>query len=221
MRMPVKSERDAFRIAYGGALLIVVAVLLGALVGPLLGVVVLVVGGGAAVLWDLRTKDPDRRRPLREAAAESRPVSDGRRRILVVANETLIGDELREELAGLGAGDAVVRVVAPVLPSRSHYVASDIDRELREARLRLDEVLSWALERGLTATGRVSDVTPLTAIEDELRSFPADELLISTHPPQRSRWLESGLVQRAREELDIPVTHVVVDLARRSATVES
>jgi hypothetical protein len=45
--------------------------------------------------------------------------------------------------------------------------------------------------------------------------------LISTHPPQRSRWLESGLVERAREELEIPVTHVVVDLARRRATVES
>jgi GABA permease len=221
MRMPVKSERDAFRIAYGGALLIVCAVVVGALVGPLLGVLVLVVGGGAALLWDVRTKDPDRRRPLREAADSVRPVADGRRRILVVANETLIGDELRSELAGRGADDTVLRVVAPVLPSRSHYVASDIDRELGDARVRLDEVLAWASERGLVATGRVSDMTPLTAIEDELRSFAADELLISTHPPQRSRWLESGLVERAREELEIPVTHVVVDLARRKATVET
>jgi hypothetical protein len=221
MRMPVKSESDAFRIAYGGALLIVAAVLVGALVGPLLGVLVLVVGGGAAVLWDLRTKDPDRRRPLREAAAQGPRAGDSRRRILVVANETLIGDELRAELAGRGAGDTVLRVVAPVLPSRSHYVASDIDRELGEARARLDVVLAWAAGQGLTATGRVSDMTPLTAIEDELRSFAADELLISTHPPQRSRWLESGLVERAREELDIPVTHVVVDLARRRTSVES
>jgi hypothetical protein len=219
--MPVKSESDAFRIAYGGALLIVAAVLVGALVGPLLGVLVLVVGGGAAVLWDLRTKDPDRRRPLREAAAQGPRAGDSRRRILVVANETLIGDELRAELAGRGAGDTVLRVVAPVLPSRSHYVASDIDRELGEARARLDVVLAWAAGQGLTATGRVSDMTPLTAIEDELRSFAADELLISTHPPQRSRWLESGLVERAREELDIPVTHVVVDLARRRTSVES
>jgi GABA permease len=219
--MPVKSERDAFRIAYGSALLIVAAVLLGALVHPALGVAVLVVGAGAALLWDLRTQDPDRRQPLREAAGSARPSADGRRQILVVANETLCGDELRDELAGRGSEDPVLRVVAPVLPSRSHYVASDIDRELAEARDRLDETLSWALERGLTATGRVSDMTPLTAIEDELRTFPADELLISTHPPQRSRWLESGLVERAREELEIPVTHVVVDLARRSAVVES
>jgi hypothetical protein len=219
MRMPVKSERDAFRIAYGGALLIVAAVLLGALISPFAAVGLLVVCGLAALLGELRTKDPDRRRPLREAAGQARPASDGRRRILVVANETLCGDELRAELAG--REDTLLRVVAPVLPSRSHYVASDIDRELREARVRLDDTLTWAAEQGLSATGRVSDMPPLTSIEDELRSFCADELLISTHPPQRSRWLESGLVERAREELEIPVTHVVVDLARRRATVES
>ena len=219
MRMPVKSERDAFRIAYGGALLIVAAVLLGALISPFAGVALLVVCGLAALLWELRTKDPDRRRPLREAAGQARPASDGRRRILVVANETLCGDELRAELAG--REDTLLRVVAPVLPSRSHYVASDIDRELREAHVRLDDTLTWAADQGLSATGRVSDMPPLTSIEDELRSFCADELLISTHPPQRSRWLESGLVERAREELEIPVTHVVVDLARRRATVES
>src|SRR3954470_22966113 len=83
MRMPVKSERDAFRIAYGGALLIVCAVLLGALISPVVGVVVLVAGAAAAVLWALRTMDPDRRRPLREAAAQARRFSDDRRRILV------------------------------------------------------------------------------------------------------------------------------------------
>ena len=219
MRMPVKSERDAFRIAYGSALLIVAAVLLGALISPVVGVGLLVLCGVAALLWELRTKDPDRRRPLREAAGQARPASDGRRRVLVVANETLCGDELRAELSG--REDPVLRVVAPVLPSRSHYVASDIDRELGEARARLDDTLAWAAGQGLAATGRVSDMPPLTSIEDELRRFAADELLISTHPPQRSRWLESGLVERAREELEIPVTHVVVDLARRRATVES
>lgn len=218
MRMPVKSERDAFRIAYGSALLIVAAVVLGALVTPWLGVAVLLVGVALALVLDVRAKDPDRRLPLREAAFEGRRPSDGRRRLLVVANETLRGEELRQEL-GARERELVVRVVAPVLPSRSHYVASDIDRELAEARARLEDTLAWARDAGLSATGRVSDAPPLTAIEDELRSFPADELLISTHPPQRSRWLESRLVERARDQLEIPVTHVVVDLARREAGV--
>jgi hypothetical protein len=52
------------------------------------------------------------------------------------------------------------------------------------------------------------------AIEDGLRRFGADEVIVSTHPPGKSNWLESGLVERLREELDLPVTHVVVDRSR-------
>jgi hypothetical protein len=39
-------------------------------------------------------------------------------------------------------------------------------------------------------------------------------VIVSTHPPERSRWLGSGLVERLRDELDIPVHHVAVDLER-------
>lgn len=55
------------------------------------------------------------------------------------------------------------------------------------------------------------------AIEDALRTFPADEILISTHPPDRSRWLEGGVVERARAEIELPITHVVVDLEAERA----
>ena len=55
------------------------------------------------------------------------------------------------------------------------------------------------------------------AIEDALRTFPADEVIISTHPPDRSRWLERGVVQRARDDVELPVTHVVVDLETEAA----
>ena len=50
----------------------------------------------------------------------------------------------------------------------------------------------------------------LGAIEDELRLFAADEVLISTYPPGTSNWLETNIVGRLQEELDIPVTHVIV-----------
>ena len=49
-------------------------------------------------------------------------------------------------------------------------------------------------------------------------SFAADEIIISTHPPERSRWLEHRVVQRTREEIDLPVTHVVVDLEAERAS---
>ena len=76
---------------------------------------------------------------------------------------------------------------------------------------------------GSTARGEIGDGDPLQAIEDALRTFAPDELVISTHPEGRSNWLERGVVEAARERFDLPVTHVVVDLAaaaprgRRSA----
>nr|MBA2298579.1 hypothetical protein [Actinomycetota bacterium] len=50
------------------------------------------------------------------------------------------------------------------------------------------------------------------AIEDALRTFGADEIVISTHPEGRSRWLERDVVSQAMERFDVPITHVVVDL---------
>jgi len=65
---------------------------------------------------------------------------------------------------------------------------------------------------GLDATGEVGDGDPVRAIEDALRTFRPDELVVSTHPPGRSNWLERGVVERARERFELPLTHVVVDL---------
>lgn len=221
LRVPVKSERDAFRITVGAAALMGAAVALGAAAGPLYGAALVLVAAIGVIAWGLLTKDADRRRPLDEAARAAPRVQDGRWRILVIANETLRGAELLAAIAKPGRPRPIIRVVAPVLPSRAHYFASDIDRELTEAGARLRDALSWVAGIGFEVTGRVHGDTPITAIEDELRSFAADELIISTHPPARSRWLESGLLVRVREELEIPVTHVVVDLTRQDLDVEA
>jgi GABA permease len=76
-------------------------------------------------------------------------------------------------------------------------------------------------EVGLRARGQVGDSEPNVAIEDALREFPADEIIISTHPPERSRWLEQGVVERARSEIELPVTHVVVDLEAEAEVARS
>ena len=57
-----------------------------------------------------------------------------------------------------------------------------------------------------------SDADPLQAIEDAVRTFGPDEIIISTHPAGRSHWLERGIVAGARERFAVPITHVVVDL---------
>ena len=214
MRNPVRSETDAFHIAVGSAVVLGAALALGALVTPLVGVALCVGAVAGAFIWDVATTDTDRRRPLREAAAAGpRNARPERRRILVVANRTLLSGALRAELAARVRDGADLHLVVPILPSRIHYIASDIDAELREARERLDDTLAWARREGVQLTGRVGDPSvALGAIEDELRLSGADEVLISTLPRGRSNWLETGIVERLHDDLDIPVTHKVVDL---------
>jgi hypothetical protein len=74
-------------------------------------------------------------------------------------------------------------------------------------------------EAGVDARGEIGDGEPLQAIEDALRTFGADEIIISTHPEGRSNWLEKGVVTGARERFAVPITHVVVDLERESEEV--
>jgi hypothetical protein len=221
LRNPVRSETDAFHIAVGSAVVLGASLALGALLAPLVGVALCVGALAGAFIWDIATTDPDRRRPLREAAAAApRGARPGRPRVLVVANRTLVSDTLRAEFVRRVQEGADVHVVVPILASRIHYVASDIDAELREARERLDDALAWARAESLRLSGRVGDPSiALGAIEDELRLWGADEVIISTLPRGRSNWLETGIVERLREDLDIPVTHKVVDLeAARNAS---
>ena len=215
MRNPVRSEADAFHIVVGSGVVVVAAAAAAAFISPAVGVALI---GGAiagALVWEVATRDPERHQPLREAMELGRANgSDGRRRVLVVANRTLASSALRKEIAVRAEAGARVRVIVPILCSRAHYIASDVDHELRDARERLNDVLAWAAEHDLDLTGAVGDPNvALGAIEDELRHSAADEVLISTHPPKQSNWLETGIVTRLRNELDVPVTHLVVETA--------
>src|ERR687886_684133 len=77
---------------------------------------------------------------------------------------------------------------------------------------RLERSLQRLKEGGVDASGVVGDGDPVQAMEDALRTFGADEIVISTHPEGRSHWLERGVVTTARERFAVPITHVVVDL---------
>jgi hypothetical protein len=214
MRNPVRTEADAFHIVFGSAAVIGASAIVGALLVPIAGVALFAGAVAGAVVWEIGTDDPDRRRPLREAADAGR-LARTRPRVLVVANRTLGSSALRAELVRRSAAGAELRLVAPILCSRAHYIASDVDRELAPARSRLAAALSWAHAEGLDASGTVGDpMVAMGAIEDELRRSGADEVIVSTHPPERSNWLETGILERLREELDIPVTHLVADPER-------
>ena len=148
---------------------------------------------------------------------------DAKRRLLVVANQTVGGRALLNEIENRSrGGETEILVVTPALAgSRAAHWSSDVDEAIELARQRLELSLQAIQEAGLRARGQVGDSEPNVAIEDALREFPADEIIISTHPPERSRWLEQGVVERAREEIELPVTHVVVDLEAEAELARS
>ncbi len=138
------------------------------------------------------------------------------RKVLVIANETLAGRELMDAVKERAAGGEVL-VVAPALNSRLRHLFADVDKAREAAEGRLHESLKHLDEVGIHARGAVGDTDPVRAMGDALFEFDADEIVISTHPPGRSNWMEKGVVERARAETDVPITHVVVDLERVEA----
>ena len=186
MRNPFRSEADAYRLVLL-SLAYFGAIVLGSIVGGRwwgLGVFVALTAVGVVVVIRGRGRE------LPERTAPVRPSPPDEYRILVVANETVGGRTLRDLLAG--------RARPPATKAA--------------AQRRLEDSLARMQEAGIEAGGEVGDADPLQAIDDGVRTFGPDEIVISTHPPGRSNWLERGVVAAARERLAVPITHVVVDL---------
>lgn len=135
---------------------------------------------------------------------------EGPRHILVIANKTCPCAELHDEIRSRGpAQELEVLAVAPALNSRLRHWVSDSDGAAAAAAARLEHAVAELRDSGIDARGEVGDADPLNAIADSLVVFRADEVIISTHPPGRSHWLERNLLERARERHDVPITHVV------------
>jgi hypothetical protein len=134
------------------------------------------------------------------------------KRILVIATAPARADSLRGRIrAHAGSEDAEVRVVAPAADiSRLDWLTNDE----QEAR---DEAGERAVDAGLAVApdaasveAEVGDTDPVQAIEDALREFPADELVVVTRPDEDAGWLEEGTAEEALARFDLPVTHLVV-----------
>jgi GABA permease len=92
---------------------------------------------------------------------------------------------------------------------------------IADAQARLTVSLERCAAAGIAARGALGDANPLQAIDDAMRVFHPDEIIIATHPPGRSNWLERDVVTQARQRFAIPITHVEVDSTTDSAHVVS
>jgi hypothetical protein len=208
MKNPLRSEAEAFQFLLG-AVVYFAAIAIAGVINEWAGVAVFVLLTSVVVFWWLRAR-------RLEAPQQQAPVHRGgpnERRILVIANETVGGGPLLDRIRELSSGyNTQVLVVSPALNTPLRHWASDEDPAREQARQRVERSLARLEQQGVEARGEIGDGDPLQAIEDALRTFGADEIIISTHPEGRSNWLERAVVTGARERFAVPIHHVVVDL---------
>jgi hypothetical protein len=216
MKNPFRSEAEAFKFVFATiAYFALIAIF--AVINVWAGVAVFVVLTVAVVVLLFRSREAERMPRTVPAEKHEGP---NERRILVVANETVLGLALRQCIAEKTRGhDATVYVVSPALNSPLKHWVSDEDGARGEAQERLDQSLAALREAGIQVDGEIGDAEPLQAVEDALRTFGPDEVIISTHPEGRSHWLERGIIAEARARFAVPVTHVVVDLEKEREEV--
>lgn len=105
-----------------------------------------------------------------------------------------------------------MRVVAPASDvSPLQWLASDEDEAREEAAATAEESARAVAPEAQATEAEVGDTDPVQAIEDALREFPADEVLVVTRPGDQAGWLEKDTAREAFERFDVPVTHLVVD----------
>lgn len=133
--------------------------------------------------------------------------------VLVVAGAAVAGEELRSEVERHLAGkEAEIHVIAPSFTeTRFQHHAGQVDDAVEVAKQRLDRSLEELRRLGVKVSGAIGDSDPTLAIDDALAVFPADEILVVTHPDEEAGWLEDEAFERAKERFDQPVVHVVVD----------
>jgi hypothetical protein len=130
----------------------------------------------------------------------------------VVANETVGGQKLLDAIKQRNErGPIRCTVICPQNKPRAGLVRY-AESSRTAAQIRLDLTLEKLREMGIEATGEVLDPDPFLAVQDAVRLYHPDEIIISTHPYPRSGWQRRDLIGRIRDFANVPVEHVVVDL---------
>jgi hypothetical protein len=144
--------------------------------GPGVGMAAGALAGVAILAVAVRQKP---RGPIGSAVAK-----DGRRHVLVVVTcaveePAAVAEIAREAgLGGQGNADADVLVLAPARIGFLDRWASDVEGARRQAQENLVATVAALAKAGIAAEARVGDEDVVQAVEDQLQSFPADEVVL-------------------------------------------
>ena len=135
----------------------------------------------------------------------------GGKRILALVSEPVSGEVLKRAVGEQVAENAEVLVVAPALNTRTRFWVSDPDPAIERSEAVHEETVERMVEEGVDAAGDTGESDPVQAVQDALATFPADMVVLFTHPGGERNWLEEGVVDEVKQRFDGPVEHMVVE----------
>jgi hypothetical protein len=134
-----------------------------------------------------------------DVAAES-----GQQNVLVIANETVLGQQLLDKIRERAQrGRASFLIVSPQ--------SDPAEGTHPEAERRLRRAVAELRGEGLDVHGQVAHPDPFSAALEAMREERVDEIVVSTFGPEKSGWLRRDLVERLRNETNLPVEHVMAE----------
>jgi hypothetical protein len=123
--------------------------------------------------------------------------------VLVIANETVIGDPLLARIRERAARSAASFLIISPQSDPNQGQHPEAERRLRRA-------LAILRAEGIDAHGQVAHPDPYTAGTQAVHDERINEIIVSTFAPERSPWLRKNLVQRLHKDTGLPVEHVVL-----------
>jgi hypothetical protein len=125
----------------------------------------------------------------------------GQQNVLVIANETVLGEGLLNKVRERAQrGTASFLIISPQSdPSEGAHP---------EAERRLKRAVSELRGEGIDAHGQIAHPDPFSAALEAMGDQRVDEIIVSTFGPEKSGWLRRDLVERLRNETNLPVEHV-------------
>lgn len=195
------SEKAGIYLIVGAVAIVALAGLTFALAGPVAGLIVIVCLIAGFFIGRSRV---ERERGRVEVAVAP---DDGVTRLLVIAHEGLGDERLAAKLAERAGGETHIHVVVPALASPADRLAGD-QAAVDAADADLEGLLGRLRGEFSRVTGEVGDSDPTVALEDALRAFPADEMVIVNPPADEKGQLEQAATRRAKEDVPLRVTEL-------------
>ena len=133
----------------------------------------------------------------------------GEANVLVVANQTVLGEPLLDRIRARAAqSPAGFLIISP---------QGDSDGSYEEAERRLLQAVTLLRSEGLDVHGQISHPDPYSAVMQTFEDERVNELIVSTFPGARSGWLRRDLLGRLRAATKLPIDHVEVEVPMEAA----